>query len=336
MSIINKIKLTHIFKSAGIAAYTVICLILTSCYQDVDLDKYRSDAGKELLTLNSILTPDSVVMAAATKTYFYSDVHTEPVYIEGLNIHLKINGNEKGAMRYDSKKKLYVSDIKPESGDKIELATEYNEIIVSAHDSIPQQITIENIDLSLGNPHHNSWGGKVCTLTYRITFSDDPLESDFYYIGYNAPQFTDSNWTPNVPQGQYDLSHNLVFQKLENLLGDVPSDWLDGNFYYGLPFSDSGINGKTHTLTIEEEISSSYLYKGREILRNITLYKISESYFQYLLSRLRYDASDNDNPSGMIDLGLADPMRTFTNVQNGIGILGCYTSDRRAVSILCP
>ena len=42
----------------------------------------------------------------------------------------------------------------------------------------------------------------------------------------------------------------------------------------------------------------------------------------------------DETPSGMIDVGLADPMRTISNINNGIGIFGCYTLSEKMIDVL--
>lgn len=36
-------------------------MLLISCYHEVDMDSYRDEDGENLLTLNSLVTPDSTV-----------------------------------------------------------------------------------------------------------------------------------------------------------------------------------------------------------------------------------------------------------------------------------
>ncbi len=317
---------------------TLLMCTVTSCYKDIDLDEYRNAAGRDLLTLNSLLTPDSVIMVSAKETFFYSDIHNAPAFVKDLDIRLSINGESKGSLTYDHKKNLYLSNIKPQEGDIIEISTQYKGKEVSAKDIMPRQIAIDDVEMKISEPHYTSWGMEVRTFTYRIKFKDTPNSTDHYFLNCVAPQFTlvDGERVPNVTWGQYNFSHNLVFQKLEQQLGDVPTDWIEGNFYSGLPFSDDGIDGQEHTLVIEEDVDCWQLYQGRKFEREIRLYQISEPYFEYLLSCLRYDASSDGDPSGMINLGLADPMRVYTNIGNGVGILGTYTLSRRILHNTIP
>ena len=54
---------------------TLLIFVLASCYREQDLDQYRNDELSNMLTLNSLVSADSTVQVAATKPYFFSDVH---------------------------------------------------------------------------------------------------------------------------------------------------------------------------------------------------------------------------------------------------------------------
>lgn len=86
-------------------------LFTTSCYQDIDLDGYREQNGENLLTINSIINPDSTISVAATRTYFFSDIHNERSYIEDLDIELYLNGKSVGEMTFDKTSYMYISDL---------------------------------------------------------------------------------------------------------------------------------------------------------------------------------------------------------------------------------
>lgn len=113
------------YRYKTIFAVTLLMSSLTSCYKDIDLDEYRNAGGRDLLTLNSLLTPDSLIMVSATETFFYSDLHNAPAFVKDLDIRLSINGENMGNLTYDHKKNLYLSNIKPKEGDIIEVTTQY-------------------------------------------------------------------------------------------------------------------------------------------------------------------------------------------------------------------
>ncbi|MGN0228793.1 MAG: DUF4249 family protein [Muribaculaceae bacterium] len=44
--------------------------------------------------------------------------------------------------------------------------------------------------------------------------------------------------------------------------------------------------------------------------------------------------SDDDIHSGMIDLGIAEPIKIYSNIAGGLGILGCYTCDFERIDVI--
>lgn len=114
-------------------------------------------------------------------------------------------------------------------------------------------------------------------------------------------------------------------------MGDMAPSSLMSN-PSGLPFTDEGINGMEHTLTVEEKVLESMISK--EMKRSIKLFAINKAYYEYIVGNLIYFESMDVTPSGMIDAGLADPMRTISNINNGIGIFGCYTLSEKMIDVL--
>lgn len=124
----------------------------TSCFHEVDLSDYRDDDGKNLLTINSLVCPDSLVAVAATRTYFFSDTHNERNYVKGLEICLMVNNQERETLAYDTYRNLYVSATKVNEGDTLRIITFFDNKEVSATDVVPFKavlsgITVERLDL---------------------------------------------------------------------------------------------------------------------------------------------------------------------------------------------
>lgn len=82
-------------------------VMLISCYHEVDLDEYRDKDGENILTINSLVCPDSSLQVSATKTYFFSDIHNDRTYVKDLNILVKVNEVGRGIMEYDKTRNLY-------------------------------------------------------------------------------------------------------------------------------------------------------------------------------------------------------------------------------------
>ena len=67
--------------------------------------------------------------------------------------------------------------------------------------------------------------------------------------------------------------------------------------------------------------------------RNFKLYAISKQYYQYLVSVLVNQTDDRGLQGGMIDLGIADPIKIYSNISGGIGILAGYTISQKTINV---
>lgn len=309
-----------------------ICSIffLTGCYQDIDLDRYREDNGEHLLTLNSIVNPDSMIAAAATKTYFFSDVHNEREYVEDLDISVKVNGQVKGVMRFDEESDLYVSDIRPSENDLVELQTLYRDSLISCSDLVPHKVSIESVSVSRQGPV-SIYTGNDYIFTYEITFTDPSDTENFYFLHYDT-----SDWRTGVRMGERDYTHEFVFQRLANRVNANIPGW-EPYSPYGLPFSDDGIDGKRHTLIVKEIVQGGFgidLTRYSEMKRTFKLFSISEDYYQYLLSVLYNDTDSEGLHGGMIDLGVTEPIKYFSNIHGGVGIFAAYSLDKTELDVM--
>ncbi len=308
-----------------------ISLTLTSCYHEIDLDKYRNESGKDLLTLNSIITPDSLIALSATKTFFFSDKHPESIPVEDLDINISMNGVNAGSLYYDPSKRLYMSDIKPKVDDVVEISTEYMGKTVYAKESVPRDVPIEDVSVRVKGPLTDEYGQRYYSFTYDITFLDNGEEENYYFFRFKeSPSDPKAPWKSTI-LGTIDYSHNIVFQKLKDYMGDAAPSWLMWN-PAGLPFSDEVINGNKYHLTVIEDVIERNI--SVEMKRDFNLFAINKAYFDYIIGNLMYVESTDETPTGMIDLGLADPIRTFTNIHNGIGIFGCYTLSEKRLDVL--
>lgn len=312
--------------------YTLISIssALSSCYREIDLDKYRNEAGKDILALNSIITPDSVIAVSATQTYFFSDKHRESISVSDLDIQLSINGDNVGLLEYDPSRQLYMSHIKPNVEDVVEISTVYMDKTVFAKECVPKDMPIENITVTLRGPFSDAYSQKYYSFIYNITFTDNADEENYYFFRFNDCRNPKEPWK-STNLGSIDYSHSIVFQKLKDYMGASAPSWLMWN-YPGLPFSDAGINGDRHSLTVIEDVKEDVI--SSEMKRDFKLFAINKAYYDYIVGNLMNIASIDDTPSGMIDLGLADPIRTFSNIHNGIGVFGCYTLSQKQLDVL--
>lgn len=105
--------------------------------------------------------------------------------------------------------------------------------------------------------------------------------------------------------------------------------------HYGLPFSDKGFDGQKRTIEVREIIQlSAGTWRQKRMARKFWLYAISKPYYDYLVSSIINRTDNKGIQGGLIDLGLADPVKIFSNVDGGVGIVGCYTSDSQTIDVI--
>jgi hypothetical protein len=301
-------------------------LLFNSCYREIDLDRYREAEGENLLTLNSIINPDSTVSVSATRTFFYTDMHSERAFVPDLDIELHVNSVFAEMMRFNPGTGLYESATRPATGDEIRLQTAYKDATVKAVDVIPKKVTIESITAEQRGPMH-IYTGDDYLLTYRITFTDNPDEENFYFLQYDV-----ANWITDASFGVRDFTYEFVFQQLARQVNATLPGW-EPYSSNGLPFSDRGIEGRTHTLAVREIQQGDRFLGFQEMNRVFKLYAISKPYYDYLVSIFSSSADDGGIRGGVIDLGVTEPIKVYSNIEGGVGILGSYVVEPVTVDV---
>ncbi len=309
---------------------TLTSLLTTGCYQDIDLDRYKGQNGEHLMTINSIVNPDSTIAVAATKTYFFSDKHNARDYVKDLDIQVSINGENRGILTFDDKTNMYKSEIRPNVGDAVELTTVYGDSVIKCSDIIPMTVSIESVKVSRRGPVA-VYTDRDYIFTYEITFSDPVGKDNYYFLHYDT-----SDFRKGVPMGERDYSYEYVFQQLANRINTNIPGW-EPYSPYGLPFTDYGIDGKTHTLIVREIVQGANgrdLTKYTQMNRKFKLFSISNNYYHYLLSVLYNNTDSEGLHGGMIDLGISEPIKYFSNIEGGIGIFAGYSLDETDVDVM--
>lgn len=308
----------------------IITVMQTSCYQEINLDEYRNNEGENKLTINSLLCPDSTLQLSATKTYFFSDIHNNRTYVKDLEISVMVNNVNEGKLEYNTARNLYISDVKLQPGDNVTLSTNYFGNQVTATDIMPKEVNIEGISVERHGPV-SIYTNSDFVFSYGITFTDHPNEDNYYFLQWDAVEFG-----KDVRMGVRDYTYGFVFQQLANQVHSTLPGWRP-YCPEGLPFSDRGIEGDTHTIIVKEIVQmdeGSNNWRKTQMKRGFKLFAISKPYYDYLVSVLITQTGDKGIQGGIIDLGIADPTKIYSNIDGGIGILGCYTMDYSEIDVM--
>lgn len=147
--------------------------LISSCEQELNLDKYRNPDIEKMLVVNSILNPDSLISVSVTHPFFFSVPHVKFDPVGGLDVQVCDQNGGWDTMTFDDKSGLYRSSRTPKPGEVIEVRIADNDNIVSARDTIPYKADILNVEVTREGPMYIYWYNDY-SFTYRITFQDTP------------------------------------------------------------------------------------------------------------------------------------------------------------------
>lgn len=317
-----------------------ILLATTSCMKEVDLEHLRPDPK---LVLNSVASQGEPLKASLSRTWFYTEDYPN-VTIEDARLNLYVNDRLIGEMNWKVEESEYystsnyVSSYIPVAGDKIRIEAEKDGFRgVMAEDVIPGKPALKKLVAETykeDNPYYSYEKRR-----YKVTFNDDPRANDCYLIKFSlgSPVYDTDYQQSDSPQftGEYswsreyiDFTSDPVFSDKISILDRVlGNDWLSGSG--GRPFSDELFNGKEYTMTLDSN-SGSHTYWPYEEEREpdsirVYLYAISEPYYKYLSAVA--SLSDGSLNNDLADIGLAEPVRVFSNIKGGLGIFGTACVD---------
>lgn len=318
----------------------LLCL-LSSCYKEINLDEFRTPPK---IVINCTVTADSLLTADITRTWFYADGQPY-VKLPAAKVDLYVNGAYTEQMEwkrfdtgildwqqhpiYDT---TFVARIVPRVGDRLRLVvsadgyeTAESEAVVPAPVSI-EKVTYTNIRKyedknsiiyeADGNWHY----GESYDISYEVTFTDDGHATNYYALAISH------DYEPGVRYKSTTLK-SLDPVLLENSAILDNAIGFDGTDSGSFLFTDRQINGKSYTLKFKETIANSP--DGDQV--SIVLFNLTEDYYNYLLSAQRYTGSTLDGALG--NLGFGEPLRVYSNVTGGVGILGACTLNNQSVTL---
>ena len=294
-----------------ISAMTIMSL--ASCYNDIDMEKYR---GEQQVVLNCIANSDTTIMADVSSTWFFTEGYPSED-IKGLDIDITIDGETKGRMTYDGEK--YQSSIRPKTGEHIAISTTVDGKTISAEDVMPEETTISHIDIT-----HKHTNGMEEVFTYEIHFNNDASACRYYFAKIGAVDYISQVGTLDYSA---DPAFRLTSERINKTFASLK---LEGQ--NGMPFTNEAMQKGDCCIRITEKGDYTYYMGENARLRNVTLYSISEAYYKYIISVLSND-SESSWQGGLTDIGLSEPVRIFSNIKGGCGIFGCLHSDKKTVEL---
>ena len=327
-------------KRKYILAVLIIGLLTCGCDKTIE---FNGKITSPMLVVSSFVTPDSVIKAEVTKSRFFLDEGYVFDRVTNADFNLYVNGILKGKLTHTGSG-IYESGYKPHPGEeiKIEVAAQ-GFTTISGTSVIPAQTPILKVDTSsviekeyyIGSK--GGYGGMnsqdtlseltLKKISFRVKFKDDGDKRNNYRLVVRKRIYYEDS-ALDVYLGNFE---DIVFGNQQT--NDIGSlfEFSRNNYNYDT-FADDLLNGKEYELkfyniiTVDQKDFSGYESQFRKELRStyfIYLQQISPDYYLYARSSSAA-ANLSGNP-------FTEPVQIHSNIKNGIGVLGSYTSSAAAV-----
>lgn len=299
-------------------------LLLSACEKDV---KFKGDGLAPKLIVNSIVGSNSEThsLEVSESVFLFGDKDRQKVNDGTFGIRL--NGEEL-TMTYSASedKSLYYSfpaQLSP--GDELEVwGTSVSHGNISGKDKVPFPVEITDLKTEwfTGEKDDKSY------LRTLISFADKPSEKNYYRIVVK---------TMSILEGQDAESSGWNLQKVyvdqEILFNNIGGGMLVGdedlaNSYR--IFSDESIDGTEYTLNVYVQLDRGIIGDGwggtakiAEQRVKVEIHSLSENLFKYMRS-LELAMAENN---------FSEPVKIYSNITNGYGILGTYNVVGKALKI---
>lgn len=300
--------------------YILLGISLTACLTEVDLSDLRESPR---LVVNGVAVAGEPLRLSVTRTWFYTDDHPN-VVIPDATVRLYVNDHYEETIPFVPGDTLfnavgsYQAAFVPDVSDRLRL-----EVSAPGYEAIHAETVIPQASKLLeakATREVSTTDSTVKRVLYSISFQDAVEEDDYYLFRLeegNLINEVDSMYSWRVLYLDY-AEEPLFVQSASALDQILFSQYLSG--YDGRVFSDESINGKNYTIRLQTNVS-----EATKRLR-VRLYAISADYYRYL--KTLQDQSDRSFANHLIDAGLADPIRVYSNIDGGLGIFGGCTPNR--------
>lgn len=165
----------------------------------------------------------------------------------------------------------------------------------------------EDLDVSVKRLDEN-------TVSIDVSFSDNPDQEDFYGLGFMVETFIDPQI---VSRSSVALRGPSVEGTGYTSYGEMRVSYLDPKGMIINICSDHSFNGKEKRMSFIADCLESNEHENRTY--TILAYKLSPEMYRYAVAQ--YDSSPWNNTLGF--MGLSPVTFTYTNIQGGLGVLGC-------------
>ncbi len=309
----------------------LVC-VLTSCETEIPFNGKQKDP---VLVVNCLACADSVIQVQVTASRFFLTDEDSFHIVPNATVALYVNNSLQENLVYFDQG-YYKSRYRPTEGDHLKLlvsSTGYESVWSEA--TFPNKVSGFSIDTTISKSdtkliieswgygdaavHYDTVGTTYSTIhQFKIHFKDEPLEKNFYRLILKEIVI-DNGYRTTSYQNNFD---DIVFGEKNNNMDGIFTESEYDNYSV---FSDDLIDGQAHTITVysSKPYNSYFLKTDTSTVEKqvyIDLQTISESYYLYIKSLKALQIADPF---------MSEPVQIYTNVINGLGIVGARTNQQR-------
>lgn len=333
-------------KTKYILPFLIVGFLAAGCDKTIE---FNGEITNPMLVVSSFITPDSAIKAELTQSRFFLDEDFGEFggyqfdKVTNADFSLYVNGAFKKKLIHAGSG-IYLSDYKPNPGEEIKIevsATGFTS--VSGTSVLPAKPLILKVDTSsvtekqysIGYNNYGDYGyngqDTLSEFTYkktsfRVKFKDDGNEKNYYRLMVLKRTY----YQDAVIDTYLSKFEDIVFgNQQSNDIGNL-FEFSSNNYNYDT-FSDDLLNGKEYDLKFSSSkiIDQKNYYDDSQFRKEVrsTFYiYIQEISFDYFMYARSSSAAENMNENPFVE-----PVQIYSNIKNGIGVLGSYTSSAAAV-----
>lgn len=279
-----------------------VTVFLLSCTNPVTLN-FRD--FEEHTTVNGLLTPDSVVKVHLTQSL---QADLEEIFQPVKDAGVSISGDQVEQTLQPSPEGVYTSAFLPASGKSYHLKIIHNGRILTSVTTVPSPFSV------MIKPKH-------AENMINITLQDPGAEKNAYWIGIKHYEIPRRKYYYDI----YLSSNYLLLDDFNRIKKDDadPENTLRFSFHFFARLDDVSFNGREVSFDIFYHWpDSAYLIESNEIawLSIINADLHLDKYMKAAIVQYELNAT-GDFPV------FATPVSIYSNIRNGKGIFGSYTSS---------
>lgn len=318
-----------------------LLILMTACDEIIEFKGIESEPK---IVIYSMFESNRDITLTLARSYAVFDQPLTPTQITNAVVKLYTDGEYTATLSYVPETTpvydygpppiaTYIAaGVKPEQGRLYRIEAEVPGLpSVWAEVSLPEPVPIIRIDTTMEvSFYQDSWTSyNHYRIKAKVRFSDPADRDNYYRITANSIRGR-YNGPKDIPYDQeepvsihYDYigyaAHNdpiINPQREEDLFGEQTEN------RYAL-FSDELISGRDYDLKLDLYFAGLDTTYYEFVHFDVELQSVSKDLYLYLISSTAHERS-KDNP-------LAEPVIVYSNVNNGLGVVGAVSSSRAKI-----